>query len=138
MRRILPNVCPTVRITRGRSFGGITAKATMPTIIILLTSRSNMAHGPGAPTASITARRHRCRRKRPLRARRSADLVNVVRLDADAVLDRPGRRLSGLGLIVLGKPFLERFHALGDVAHEVGNLALAAEQQERNRAKQHP
>ena len=47
MRRILPIVWPTVRITRGRSFGGITAKATMPTMIILLKSRSNMANRTG-------------------------------------------------------------------------------------------
>ena len=51
MRRILPSVCPTVRMTRGRSFGGITAKATMPTMIILLRSRSNMAHRTGRPNS---------------------------------------------------------------------------------------
>src|SRR3984957_19834351 len=48
MRRILPIVWPTVRITRGRSFGGITAKATIPQMIILLTSRSNMANRAGS------------------------------------------------------------------------------------------
>ena len=49
IRRIFPTVCPTVRITRGRSFGGITAKATMATMIILLMSKSNMAHRATRP-----------------------------------------------------------------------------------------
>ena len=49
IRRILPTVWPTVRMTRGRSFGGITAKATTPTMIILLMSRSNMAHRTARP-----------------------------------------------------------------------------------------
>src|SRR6185437_39676 len=69
---------------------------------------------------------------------RSADLVNVVGVDADAVLDGPRRALMSLGLIVVRQAFLERFHALGDIAHEVGNLALAAEQQKRDRGEQHP
>ena len=69
MRRILPSVCPTVRMTRGRSFGGITANATMPTMIILLRSRSNMAHRTGRPNSvNGGARRYSCRRTSPLRA----------------------------------------------------------------------
>ncbi len=42
MRRILPMTWPTVRMTRGRSFGGMTARATMPKIRSLPTSKSNM------------------------------------------------------------------------------------------------
>src|SRR5208337_896682 len=66
--------------------------------------------------------------------------MDVVGVDADPVLDRARRirrRLSGL-LVVVGEAFLERLHAFGDVAHDVGYLALAAEQQERNRGEQHP
>src|SRR5258707_6407208 len=65
--------------------------------------------------------------------------MNVVRVDADAALERSGRALRDGGLIiVVRKAFLEGFHALGDVSHQVGNLALASEQEERNRAEQHP
>jgi hypothetical protein len=42
MRRIFPTYWPTVRSTRGKSFGGITARATIPTTRSLLASRSNM------------------------------------------------------------------------------------------------
>ncbi len=55
IRRIRPIVWPTVRITRGRSFGGITAKATMATMIILLMSRSNMAHRTGSSGVNTPA-----------------------------------------------------------------------------------
>ena len=49
------------------------------------------------------------------------------------------RRAPGAGFSSSsGEAFLERFHALGDVAHDVGDLALAAEQQQRHRAEQHP
>ena len=44
-----------------------------------------------------------------------------------------GSLRSGLRLVVVGKSPLERLHALGDVAHDVGNLAFAAEQQQRHR-----
>src|SRR5208282_5680874 len=42
MRRIFPTTCPTVRMTRGRSFGGITASATIATTISLPMSKSNI------------------------------------------------------------------------------------------------
>src|SRR5271166_6707781 len=132
-------------MTRGKSFGGITAKATMPTISILPTSRSNMTHWTRATNGGALRPRHGhagCavnRQARPRLKTRSADLVDVVGVDADAALDRPLGGRGGLRLlVVVGQAFLERFHALGDVAHEVGNLALAAEQQERDRAEQHP
>src|SRR5260370_722888 len=70
---------------------------------------------------------------------RSADLMNVFGLDADAVFDRALRGRRGLGdFIVLRHSLFERFDAFGDIAHDVGNLALAAEQQQRDRAEQHP
>src|SRR5277367_3476508 len=127
MRRILPTAWPTVRMTRGRSFGGITAKATMPTMIILLMSRSNIAHRtrrPNSDAASATS--------------------SSPALRFENALSRPYERRSRDGrsrlhlLVVVGQALLERLHALGDVDHEVGNLALAAEQQERNRTEQHP
>ena len=42
------------------------------------------------------------------------------------MLDRPRRRLGGFGgLIVIGHAFLEGLDALGEIAHHIGNSALA-------------
>src|ERR1700733_13649836 len=99
MRRILPIVWPTVRMTRGRSLGGITAKATMPTRIILLMSRSNMAHRTGRPTAGQRAASPSLKADVPVEAR-SANLVNVVRVNADPVLQGSRRALGGGRLVI--------------------------------------
>ena len=133
MRRIRPSAWPTVRMTRGKSFGGITASATMPKTRSLPTSKSNMqrSRSGGRPAW------------RPATARRAGSVSRPCpslwrRPGAGAVLEarRRGRRLGRL--VVLGHAFLERFDALGDVAHDVGDLAFAAEQQQRDRREQHP
>src|SRR5208337_4674144 len=115
-------------MTRGRSLGGITARATIATTNILPMSKSNI----GAPAERAPGRRGRaspsCERQHAIR---SADLVHVAGLDARTVLDRAGsRRRSALRrflLVVLGEALLEGFHPFGDVAHDVGDLAFASE-----------
>jgi beta-phosphoglucomutase-like phosphatase (HAD superfamily) len=73
----------------------------------------------------------------------SADFLLVVDFDqAHSAILQTARR-SGVDLrlrrrFVVGHALLERLDALCDVAHDVGNLALAAEQQQRNREEQHP
>src|SRR5262249_54740425 len=58
----------------------------------------------------------------------SPDLADFGRLDlawiVDLVLERPRRSRR----VFVGKPLLEAFYALGDIAHQVGNLA-ASEQE---------
>src|SRR5271165_2626872 len=126
-------------MTRGKSLGGITASATIATTISLPKSKSNIS-GSVRPNVGDTPQAFPVQKE--LRATRSADLVHVVGVDANPVLDGTRRsgcgRRDGLLLVVVGHALLERFHALGDVAHDVRDLALAAEQQERDRNEQHP
>src|SRR5689334_13151558 len=83
----------------------------------------------------------------PAPATLSADLVG---LDACSLARLAGSGVNGFGrdilprrvllgrLLVLGHALLEAFDALGNVAHNRGNLAAAAEHQERDGQKQQP
>ena len=137
MRRIFPTTCPTVRMTRGKSFGGITASATIATTISLPMSKSNI-EDPAKRASGPRRSEALCHRRRKGGAQPTlwtslASTPTRFSIDRGAV----GGASAGF-LVVVGETFLERFHAFGDVAHDVGDLTFAAEQQERHRDEQHP
>ena len=106
MARALPTHCPTMRIRRGKSFGPTTTSATTSRMRIWLQLRSSNI---------AKGRRYEC------------VAVSFFGLVA--------RKFARRGLLV-GEALLEAVDALGEVAHQVGNLAAAAEQDQRDRSHQ--
>src|SRR5215470_9873229 len=137
MRRTFPIHCPSVRNAPGSSFGPIAISATMPIRRSSLQPMSNIGHHSMAGMPAQTARESR----RP----GSASLALFRRCgraagNRSARLDR--LHLLGLGrlfrLLVFREALLERLDALGEVAHQLRNLATAAKQQKTNRQYDDP
>ena len=140
MRRILPTVWPTVRITRGKSFGGMTAQGDDADDQKL--ADVNIEHEQARPDGRPGDRAARPPESAPLSSPWRVSRPSACRSTSTAPprfsIERGRRRGRGFRLVVLRHALLEGFDALGDVAHDVGNLALAAEQQQRDRSEQHP
>src|SRR5262245_46393891 len=101
-------VLPKVRSIRGSSFGPTTTIATTAMTRISLQPTSNMmALAEGCGSADLRLR---------------VDRLHVHRLRRIAH-DRFGRRR----LVILGHALLEALDALGDIAHQLGDLAAAEE-----------
>src|SRR5215470_2819603 len=146
MRRILVIHCPTERSTPGNSFGPIAINATTPITTSSLQPMSNMEYLTPSG-AGLTARAPEpCGRRPSVSPRlgrwtaaatasgRSARLAALGLRCGGAlrrlVIDRLRvRRRFGLGGLVLRHALLERLDALGDVAHQLGNLAAPEQQQ---------
>src|SRR5580704_8688616 len=113
MPRTLRVYWPSVRNTPGSSFGPITISATTPISRNSLQLMSNMKTlRPPRPPAA-----------------------------AACLAGRGDRRVGfgrGFRRLVLGHALLEGFDALGDVAHQVRNLAAAAEDQKQHGADDQP
>src|SRR5439155_1161432 len=107
MPLILPLQCPSVRRARGRSFGPMTTIATTAITRISLQLMSNMKSGARAADRAAAGR----------------DLVPALAdlglLFRRLVLDR---LVDGLGFVFVAQPALEALNALGNVAHQLGNL----------------
>ena len=114
----------------------------MPKIRSLPTSKSNMERSGHTKALGSGARRI----SPPGDGRRAGRVSRpcVVSFASTAAPARFSRLRGGVGAagsaagVVVGHALLEGFDALGDVAHDVGNLAFAAEQQQRHRSEQHP
>src|ERR1043166_6902632 len=128
MRRTLDIHCPSVRSAPGNSFGPMAISATMPIRSSSLQPISNMMTPTIAPLGASAGL--------ALGGGRSAG----HRRARCGLLDRLHRiGLGGLfGLFLFGQALLERFDALGEVAHDVGNLAAPAEQQQADRKQDDP
>ena len=148
MRRILPMYWPTVRSTAGSSFGPMAISATTPMTTSSLQPMSNMRQvrdrlfgimisqtprgaslSAGAPYFDADALKLR-------RSGRTLDLaLGRSRLGVGLMIDGLGVHRLRLGGVVVGHALLERLDALGDVAHQVGNLA--APEQQQNHSNHH-
>src|ERR1700761_280058 len=111
MARALPAHLPAMCIMRGRSLGPTTISATASRMTIWLQlNRSNMGRRPMLSYGTSD---------------RGLVLVGVFGVDH-------------LGLVLLGQALLEAVDALAEVAHQVGDLAAAAEQDQGHKAQQQP
>src|SRR5215472_9493802 len=145
MRRSLLIHWPSVRSTVGSSFGPIAISATTAMSSSSLQPISNME-------AFNSERRAMRRRPSDLCGRR---LVAAARERSTGLARlRDGRRWSGrrlvvdrlrvgldglgLGLFLFHQPFLERLDALGEIAHQLRDLAAPAEQQKAYGQNQNP
>src|SRR3954451_20920520 len=143
MRRSLAVHCPTVRKTVGSSFGTIAISATMP---IRRSSPQPISNIEIASPSAIT--RERALRSAPRSRAPPNSSTRLVSLHRRAAGGWDGLMVDafywiGLGglcfsLLILRQPFLERFDALGEIAHEVRDLAAPAEQQQTNGQDQNP
>src|SRR5208283_2813066 len=124
MRRACAVHWPSWRSTRGKSLEGMATSATMPITISLPASKSNMV-----PSGSGCGARGS-----PL------DLFGVAGLvERKLLLGQVVKRLCGLFRRVrLVQALLERLDSLGHVAHHIGDLELAAEEDENHRADDDP
>src|SRR6266516_3622813 len=120
MRRSLLIHCPSVRSTVGSSFGPIAISAT--------TAMSSSSLQPISNMEASTPRGAQCVGAPPIYAARRL------------VVDRLRVGLDGLGLdfFFLRQPFLERLDALGEIAHQLRDLAAPAEQQKAHGQNQNP
>src|SRR5436190_7586338 len=146
MRRIFVIHCPSVRNAPGNSFGPIAISATMPMSRSSPQPMSNMSVAPRRAGSHAGARE-----VPPGAVVGSANLAVVNRrggADRGGARRRRGHRLMvdslgvGLdrlvGLVLVRKTLLERLDALGEVAHQFGNLAATAEQQEHDGSRDDP
>ena len=146
-RRILPTNCPTWRSTRGRSFGRDEDERDDADDDQL--ARVEVEHAPSAlhPLALHPSDRGRAEPA----GDPSTDLVGLCLAAGDRLRRREHRWWSGpvgndqgcgasappgaadgfVLVVRLHQALLEALEPLGDVAHDVGNLVLAAEQQEQ-------
>src|ERR1700730_15501563 len=138
MRRILAAACPTWSMTRGSSFGPMTINATIPTMISLPASKSNIRKrlsqvfgltgicGPRPPPRLVPS--SPTLQLRNWRTDHSTKLA--VWVSGGLMIDGPHRRIARvLALclfVVVREALFERFDALGDIALDVGYLSLAA------------
>src|SRR5215510_134888 len=150
MRRSLAIHCPSVRNAPGSSFGPMAISATVPMSSSSPQPMSNMeaslrrAHGAAGPSAAAIP----AVRRLSAAASGSAGLARLR--GSGGGRRRSGRRLMvdrlhglslgrlGLGLVLFREPLLERLDALGKVAHQLGDLAAPAEQQEAHRQNDNP
>ena len=103
---------------RGKSFGPMTTIATTAMTSSSVQPMSNMV-AVRYRTAGVRGNRGARRQYR-----RAGDQVALVfSRAASTSMVRPACRSTAFGLVVVGEPLLEALHALGDVAHQVGNLA---------------
>ena len=134
--RALPIHWPTMRIRRGKSFGPTTTRATISTMRIWLQLKSSMLN---VLSPSLVLRR-------------AQDEANATASSVSLPKDEPTahgptvvwslfgvgvgvgvrRTGNGLGVLRIVQALAKALDALGDVAHQVGNLAAAAEQQQRD------
>src|SRR5439155_9578843 len=148
MRRIFVIHCPSVRNAPGNSFGPIAISATMPMSRSSPQPMSNMSVAPRRAGSHAGAR---VGEVPPGAVVGSANLAVVNRrggADRGGARRRRGHRLMvdslgvGLdrlvGLVLVRKTLLERLDALGEVAHQFGNLAATAEQQEHDGSRDDP
>src|ERR1700761_7165126 len=109
MARALPAHLPAICIRRGKSFGPTTTSMTTSRMrICCQLNRSNMG-------------------RRPARGNSDRGLVLVGVFGVDH-----------LGVVLLGQPLLEAVDAFAEVAHQVGHLATATEQDQGHQAQKHP
>src|SRR5262249_9791086 len=140
MRRSLLIHCPSVRSTVGSSFGPIAINAT--------TAMSSSSLQPISNMEASTPRGARCAGAPPIyAARRRERSAGLARLGDGRrwsgrrlVVDRLRVGLDGLGLgfFFFREPFLERLDALGEIAHQLRDLAAPAEQQQAHGQNQNP
>src|SRR6266550_1703603 len=148
MRRILVTQCPSERKAPGNSFGPITISATMPMSRSSPQPMSNMSVAPrragshdgacvgelppgavvGSADLAVVRRRGSGDRGGARRRRRHRLMVNGLGVGLDRLV----------GLVLVRKTLLERLDALGEVAHQLGNLAATAEQQEHDGSRDDP
>src|SRR5215831_4581668 len=145
MRRSLLVHCPSVRSTVGSSFGPIAISAT--------TAMSSSSLQPISNMEASTPRGARCAGAPPIYAARRRVAAGASASAGLARL-RDGRRWSGrrlvvdrlrvalgglgLGFFFFREPFLERLDALGEIAHQLRDLAAPAEQQKAHGQNQNP
>src|SRR5215475_2927534 len=143
MRRILPIHWPTVRSTAGNSLGPITTSAITAMMMILPQPRSNIGlsfhdaaesrgRAAGQAVGAACVRAEISTGLMALRLRGDAFGLVVV----DGLLLGRGRHRGRL--LVVRHALLEGLDALGEVAHERGDFAAPAEQQERDRNDDDP